>query len=137
RRAALLRHGADMTDGQLLERFLSRRDEAAFEALVRRHGPMVWGVCRRTLRNQHDAEGAFQATFLVLTRKATSITQRESLGGWLHEAARRAALEAVAVRRRSKERQVSAMPEPEAAAEGDVGQDARALLDQEIGRLPD
>jgi len=75
RRAVLLRDGAGLTDGQLLEDYISRREEAALAALVCRHGPMVWGVCRRVLRNHHDAEDAFQATFLVLVRKATSTGQ--------------------------------------------------------------
>ncbi len=87
RRAVLLRDGAGLTDGQLLEDYISRRDQAALEALVRRHGPMVWGVCRRVLRNHHDAEDAFQATFLVLVRKAASIAAKECLPigsmGWL------------------------------------------------------
>lgn len=104
--------GGGMTDSQLLERFLSRRDEAAFAALVRRHGPMVLGVCRRVLGHAHDAEAAFQATFLVLVRKAHAIAQRERLVNWLYGTAYPAALEAKAIRRRLKEKQVSTMPEP-------------------------
>ena len=73
RRAALRRDGAGLTDGQLLGCFVERRDETAFEALVRRHGPMVLGVCRRVLRHHHDAEDAFQAAFLVLAKKAGSV----------------------------------------------------------------
>src|SRR5438046_2221611 len=80
------------SDGQLLELFLTRRDEAAFDTLVRRHGPMILGVCRRVLKNSHDAEDAFQATFLVLVRKAATIHPRELVGHWLYGVAYRTAL---------------------------------------------
>src|SRR5205823_4490673 len=93
RRAVLLREGVGLTDGQLLGCFIGRREEAAFAALVERHGPMVWGVCRRLL-NHHDAEDAFQATFLVLSRKAASIRPREMLANWLYGVAHRTALQA-------------------------------------------
>ena len=118
RRATLLRDGGGMTDGQLLGCFIDRQDEAAFEALVRRHGPMVLGVCRRVLGNVHDAEDAFQATFLLLVRKAATLKSRELVGNWLYGVAYRTALEARAVsaRRRSKEKQVSQMPEQAAPA---------------------
>src|SRR5262245_42402961 len=137
RRTILLHGGGGMTDGQLLECFLTRRDEAAFDALLRRHGPMVLGVCRRVLRDFHDAEDAFQATFLIFVRKAASIRKRESVASWLHRAAFRTALEASAARRRCRERQVIAMPEPEAAVAEDVWRDLRPLLDRELDRLPD
>src|SRR3954466_15168358 len=83
-----------VTDADLLERFRSGRDEAAFELLVWRHGPMVLGLCRRLLRHEHDAEDAFQATLLTLARKAGSIGRRCSLAGWLYTVAYRVALRA-------------------------------------------
>src|SRR5438309_7350788 len=116
RRTALLQDGAGQTDGQLLVWFIERRDEVSFEALVRRHGPMVWGVCRRLLRNHHDAEDAFQATFLVLVRKAASVLPREMVANWLYGVAYTTAHRAkVATAKRTvKEKQVTLMPEPEA-----------------------
>src|SRR5262245_58132667 len=81
---ATLENDAQLTDGELLERYLKHRDEAAFEALVRRHGPMVLAVCRRVVNNSQDAEDAFQATFLVFVRKAASIRPRHMVGNWLY-----------------------------------------------------
>ncbi|MCC6417132.1 MAG: sigma-70 family RNA polymerase sigma factor [Gemmataceae bacterium] len=126
------------TDGQLLERFITGRDERAFAALVRRHGAMVLGVCRRFLANDHDAEDAFQAAFLVLARKAASVRPRELVGNWLYGVAYRTALEARAAnaRRGARERQVEPMPEP-AAAERERCLDLQPLLDEELSRLPD
>jgi RNA polymerase sigma factor (sigma-70 family) len=128
----------DMSDGQLLERFNSERDQAAFAALVERHGPLVMGVCRRVLRHTHDAEDAFQATFLVLARKAGAIRKRDSLGAWLYEVAYHIALRARtnAVRRRERERQAGAMTstEPE---RGEDRHELRPVLDEEMHRLPD
>src|SRR5436190_6566697 len=104
--------GAAESDRQLLQRFTGARDEAAFAALVRRHGPMVLGVCRRVLRDPHEAEDAFQAAFVVLIQKAPSVAPAERVGNWLHGVAYRTALAARALRRRSRERQQDEMPEP-------------------------
>jgi RNA polymerase sigma factor (sigma-70 family) len=134
----VLGDGAELTDGQLLEDYLSRRDEAALAALVRRHGPMVWGTCRRVLHNYHDAEDAFQATFLVLVRKAASIASRELVANWLYGVAHQTALKAraTAAKRKERERQVTEMPEP-AVPRPDPGRDLQSLLDEELSRLPD
>jgi len=139
RRAVLASGEVGLTDGQLLECFVSHRDQAAVTALVRRHGPMVWDVCRRVLRNHHDVEDAFQATFLVLVRKAASIVPREMVGNWLYGVAHRTALKAGATmgRRQAREKQVKEMPEPEVVAEPDLWADLEPLLDQELSRLPD
>src|ERR1700722_15638409 len=113
---SVLRDAGGVSDRQLLELFIERRDEAAFEAIVRRHGPMVMGVCRRILRNRQDAEDAFQAAFLVLVRKAAVIASRELLAGWLYGVAYNTALKgkAAAARRRRKEKQATAMREADA-----------------------
>src|SRR5579864_9247508 len=138
RRAALAGGVAGLTDGQLLDRFVKRRDEAALAALVQRHGPMVWGVCRRVLSNFHDAEDAFQATFLVLVRRAASIAAPELLANWLYGVAHQTALKARAtsIKRKGRERQVTEMPEP-AVVERERWNDVQPLLDQELSRLPD
>jgi RNA polymerase sigma factor (sigma-70 family) len=135
RRAALGAQGGGFSDGQLLRAFLHNHDECAFEALVRRHGPMVLGVCRRVLRDAHDAEDAFQAAFLVLVRRATSLAGQEIIGAWLHEVALRTALKArsAIARRRGKERR---MARPELAP-ADLSPEWHALLDQELNGLPE
>jgi len=137
--AVLAPEMAEWTDARLLGSFIDRHDDNAFGALVRRHGAMVLGVCRRMLRNQHDAEDAFQATFLVLVRRATSIVPREMVGNWLYGVAYQTAVKARAMadRRRAKERQVSETPEP-AVVESDnaLWQELRSLIDHELSRLP-
>jgi RNA polymerase sigma factor (sigma-70 family) len=121
----------DWLDRQLLERFTLKHDEPAFAELVRRHGPMVLATCRRILRHEQDAEDAFQATFLVLARKAGSIKEHGSIGGWLYRVAHRLALRA-----RSRCRPYLpllddvAMPQPPPDAHGDG-------LDRELDRLPE
>jgi RNA polymerase sigma factor (sigma-70 family) len=138
RTLVLLRDGAGLTDGQLLEDYLRRHDEAALAALVRRHGPMVWGVCRRVLRNYQDAEDAFQATFLVLVRKAASVLPREMVANWLYGVAHQTALKARAttVKRKARETQVTEMPEP-AVTEQQLWYELQPVLDRELSRLPD
>jgi RNA polymerase sigma factor (sigma-70 family) len=138
RRLALRQGHGGVTDAQLLERFLARREDIAFEELVRRHGPMVLGVCRRVLGSPHDAADAFQATFLVLARRAASIVPRSGVGPWLYGVARRTAVKArsSAARRRRAE-QEAARRQPQTAASADGGMDLRPLLDEELCRLPE
>jgi RNA polymerase sigma factor (sigma-70 family) len=130
------RFGGELSDRELLERFLGEGDGAAFSALVRRHGRTVLGVCQRVLKNAHDAEDAFQATFLVLVRKARSIAKRESVGSWLYGVAYRVALKARAevVRRRTREMQAG-MAKDEAKHDG-LRDELPPILDEEVNRLP-
>jgi RNA polymerase sigma factor (sigma-70 family) len=125
------------SDGELLTRFLNHRDNDALAALVHRHAPMVWGVCRRLLRSPHDAEDAFQATFLVLVRKATTVMPREMVGNWLYGVAHQTAvrLRATAAKRGVREIQMMEMPEPVVAEVR--GDDLLLLLDQELSCLPE
>jgi RNA polymerase sigma-70 factor (ECF subfamily) len=127
----------DWTDAQLMDSFLAHRDEAAFEVLVRRHGPMVLGVCRRVLRNETDAEDAFQATFLVLARKAAAVAPRSLVGNWLHGVAYHTAqrVRGMNTKRRAKER-AAARAAPARDSEEAVRQ-MEALLDEELNRLPE
>jgi RNA polymerase sigma factor (sigma-70 family) len=138
RQLAGVRPAEELTDGQLLEGFVSRQDEAAFEALVRRHSPLVLGVCRRVLQHAQDAEDAFQATFLVLARKAASIRRKESLGSWLYGVAYHiaAAARLRAARRRSHERQAHDMAQSDAKAEA-LWAELQPILDEELQQLPD
>jgi RNA polymerase sigma factor (sigma-70 family) len=125
---------ATISDAHLLERFVRSRDEAAFELLVWRHGPMVLGVCRRMLSDAQDAEDAFQTTFLVLVRKAAAIGRAEALGGWLYQVAYRVCIRfGVARARRATREQagVEALAAPEAEDAGLL-----EVLDDEINRLP-
>src|SRR6266851_5158804 len=137
------------TDQELLARFAARHEEAVFERLMDRHGPMVLGVCQRVLCHEQDAEDVFQATFLVLARKAKSIRKRGSLGSWLYGVAYRLALKlhVTAARRRARERQASAMQSRFTLSAGEMmatptstdstWSDLRPILDEELHRLPE
>jgi RNA polymerase sigma factor (sigma-70 family) len=124
------------TDGQLLASFVASRDESAFAALVRRHGRMVFGVCRRVLGHVQDAEDAFQATFLVLACKASSLRDGEAVGNWLYGVAYRTALESKTrkARRHSRERPLDNVPSPEVPPE--EPRDWLPLLEQALNGLP-
>jgi RNA polymerase sigma factor (sigma-70 family) len=137
RRLAALQADSSATDAELLERFVGRRDDDAFTCLLTRHGPMIWNVCRRILADVHRAEDAFQATFLVLARKAGAISRREHLASWLYGVAFRVALDARAraARRQQRERVMSEVPAME-LAEATPRRDLSALLDEEVHRLP-
>ena len=138
RQLAGARRVAQPPDVQLLERFTAQRDEAAFAALVRRHGPMVLNVCRSVLRHEQDAEDAFQATFLVLARKADTIRRPGAVGGWLYEVAHHVAVKAQAgaARRRARERRVTPVAPADLTLDMTV-RDLQRLLQEELRQLPD
>ncbi|HEV3118254.1 MAG TPA: sigma-70 family RNA polymerase sigma factor, partial [Gemmataceae bacterium] len=128
---------AALGDGALLERFVARRDEAAFETLLQRHGPMVLGVCRRMLDDPHAVDDAFQVTFLVFLQKAHSLRRQNLLGNWLYGVAYRTSLKArsLAARRRPREQPLQDASAPETGDEV-AWRDLRPVLDEEINRLP-
>ncbi|MHB1559748.1 MAG: RNA polymerase sigma factor, partial [Isosphaeraceae bacterium] len=136
---------AGLGEGELLDRFVGARDEPAFEELVARHGPMVLAVCRRWLADPEDVEDAFQATFLVLVRKAGSLRDRQSVGPWLYGVAHRVARQAraSALRRRDREMRVIEHRAPSGqAAEPDpsdelAGREVIGAIEAEILRLPE
>jgi RNA polymerase sigma factor (sigma-70 family) len=130
--------GTAATDSHLLNCFVTDRDSAAFRSLVIRHGPMVLQVCRAVLQNPHEAEDAFQATFLVLVRKAQSIQDPELLGGWLRGVAYRTAVRARchAARRRVIERTRADMP-PATHGHEELTSEFRQMIRDELDRLPD
>ncbi len=138
RRIVFERDRPASADGMLVRSFVAGRDEAAFALLVERHGPMVFGVCRRILGNVHDAEDAFQATFLVLARKAASVQPPDLVGNWLYGVASRAALDARSrvARRNVCEKQMAELPHPIVNSNADVN-DLKQLIDHELNRLPD
>jgi RNA polymerase sigma factor (sigma-70 family) len=137
-RSLAAQQGVSATDAQLLDRYVRQRDEPAFELLVWRHGAMVHGVCLRILGHSQDAEDVFQATFLALVRQAASLGQRETLGGWLHRVASRIARRARAqtARRLAREQNWQPAAAPDGSEEVE-SRDLRAVLDEELGRLPD
>jgi RNA polymerase sigma factor (sigma-70 family) len=136
RKLAVREHIAQLTDGDLLHQFITARDDEAFAAIVRRHGPMVLRLCLQVLDNEHDPEDAFQATFLILSRKASSVKKRQSVGSWLFGVAHHAAtdLKRKRARRRSHETQVR-----QASATDPLSvltlREAQFILHEELARL--
>jgi RNA polymerase sigma factor (sigma-70 family) len=128
----------ELSDAELLERFTQRRDEAAFEALVNRHGPMVEGVCRRIIGNAHAAEDVFQAVFLVLVRKSGTIRRPELLANWLYGVACRVARKAriKAIRNAARERWTEKMPTREQNLDAEWNE-LKQVLDEEMSQLPE
>ena len=136
-RTEAVRAQAGQLDGDLLTAYVTSQDPVAFEALVRRHAGMVWGVCRRTLGNDHDAEDAFQATFLILCRKASSIKPPGMVGNWLYGVARRAALKAKSLirSRQLKEHAIAHLPARSNQSDSER-LELRQFLDEELSKLP-
>jgi RNA polymerase sigma factor (sigma-70 family) len=131
-----------LPDGDLLERFVARRGEVselAFTALVERHARMVLGICRRVLADPHDVQDAFQATFLVLVRRARSIRNRDSVASWLYGVAYRVACtsRAATMRRRRHERAYAEQAGPFIPALHGENDDLKKVLDEELCRLPE
>lgn len=123
------------SDAALLERFAQSRHEPSFRLLVERYSALVWGVCWRMLRHRQDSEDAFQATFLVLARRAGDIARRESLPAWLHGVARKTSMNVQRATSRRDERQVDEMPEtatPPHPSDPDLGR----VIDEELSHLP-
>src|SRR6185503_9073888 len=137
RRLITRQNGSALSDAQLLEHFVNRHDEPSFEVLVWRHGAMVLAVCRRILRDAHEAEDAFQAAFLVLARNAASVRERAALGGWLHGVAYRVAARARAARNRVAESRACRSAADPGPADAMARSELRAVLDEELHRLPD
>lgn len=129
--------GAGVSDAELLHRFAESRDQTAFELLVWRHGGLVLGTCRRVLGRSADADDAFQAAFLALARKAGAVRRGESLPGWLHRVALRAALRLRTTAGRRARVESHHLPEDAIACPAPLPDDTAAVLDEEIGQLPD
>src|SRR5215469_8662423 len=138
RRMAMGTNCHECSDAQLLQQFVSQRDEAAFTALVRRHENLVWRVCWHALGHVQDTEDAFQATFVVLAHSAAKIDKRGMLGSWLHGVALRIALKAKrdAARRRKREREAANMPRRKQSSELSW-REVCQVLDEEVQRLPE
>jgi RNA polymerase sigma factor (sigma-70 family) len=137
RRAALLSESAAQPDGDLLNRYLTQNDDAAFESLLQRHGAMVLGVCRRILRNEADAHDAFQATFLVFVRKARTIEPRGMVGNWLYGVAQRTSLRARALARQREANTRLLTPALRDPLRDQSRMELCDLLDQELSRIPE
>jgi RNA polymerase sigma factor (sigma-70 family) len=139
RQLLMARTTEGLNDGQLLRQFIAHRDETAFAALLQRHGPMVLGVCRRVLGPGHDVEDVFQATFLVLIRKAPSIAKQDMLGSWLYGVAYRLAVRTRSntTKRRARERRAAEPAAEPSAPAGALRREERQLLDEELHGLPE